>query len=552
MPRFGTGHPNARVMLVGECFTEEESRKGEAFLGTSGEELNKLLHECGILRSECYTTNLVNSWAPGATLDSWIPIKKKDIRADMVAFKGRYVAPEVVRGYERLMKEIELIQPNIIICFGNAALWALTGAVGIMKWRGSQLTLNGLSRPFKVIPTYHPSTMNYAPDNRNIISLDLRRARKEIGSAEYRNVPDWKFLVRPSFETVVETLQTLQSYLAAGQSFWLDFDLETRAGHIACAGISWSLTDALCIPFMCVESRDGYWTLEEEAAIVFRLYKLLTHPLIKVRGQNLLYDAQYTYRHWHFVPRVIQDTMISHHTMWAGLPKKLDFQASMYCDHYVYWKDDGKTWTESVGEDQLWSYNCIDCVRTREVGEVELRSIETMGLQEVEAFQQRFFWPVLAAMQKGVRIDKDEKRRLDTVLEQEIDRRVNFLAQICGHPLNPASPTQMVKFFYEDLKIQPVMTRAKKGAPSRVTCDDEALKVIMKREPILKPVVEIIEQIRSLRVFLSTFVRMPLDYDGRMRCSYNICGTETYRLNSSKNAFGSGGNLQNIPKGDEE
>ncbi|MFS2212853.1 hypothetical protein, partial [Kosakonia cowanii] len=67
------------------------------------------------------------------------------------------------------------------------------------------------------------------------------------------------------------------------------------------------------------------------------------HPNVLVRGQNLLYDAQYTYRHWHFVPRVAQDTMISHHTMWAGLPKRLDFQASMYCDHYVYWKDEGKT-----------------------------------------------------------------------------------------------------------------------------------------------------------------------------------------------------------------
>jgi len=52
-------------------------------------------------------------------------------------------------------------------------------------------------------------------------------------------------------------------------------------------------------------------------------------------------------------------------------------------------------------------------------------------------------------------------------------------------------------------------------------------------------------------VFLSTFIMMPLDQDSRMRCSYNICGTETYRFSSSKNAFGSGGNLQNLPKGDE-
>ena len=37
-----------------------------------------------------------------------------------------------------------------------------------------------------------------------------------------------------------------------------------------------------------------------------------------------------------------------------------------------------------------------------------------------------------------------------------------------------------------------------------------------------------------------------------MRCSYNICGTETFRLNSAENAFGSGTNLQNVPMGGEE
>ena len=56
---------------------------------------------------------------------------------------------------------------------------------------------------------------------------------------------------------------------------------------------------------------------------------------------------------------------------------------------------------------------------------------------------------------------------------------------------------------------------------------------------------------RSLGVFLSTFVNAPLDVDGRMRCSFNIAGTETYRFSSSKNAFGSGMNMQNIPKGGE-
>ncbi|HWI68255.1 MAG TPA: DNA polymerase, partial [Nitrospiraceae bacterium] len=41
------------------------------------------------------------------------------------------------------------------------------------------------------------------------------------------------------------------------------------------------------------------------------------------------------------------------------------------------------------------------------------------------------------------------------------------------------------------------------------------------------------------------------DVDGRLRCSFNVAGTETFRLSSSKNAFNSGLNLQNIPPGGE-
>lgn len=41
---------------------------------------------------------------------------------------------------------------------------------------------------------------------------------------------------------------------------------------------------------------------------------------------------------------------------------------------------------------------------------------------------------------------------------------------------------------------------------------------------------------------------MPLDTDSRLRCSFNPVGTNTGRLSSSKTIFGTGGNLQNLPK----
>lgn len=560
----GGGPPTSRIMLVGECWGYEEERTGVPFSGASGQELNRMLHEAGIMRSECYATNLVNAKPPNQNLELWIPRKKKDVTPDMVGLRESWVSPIVRAGYEQLLREILIIRPNVIVALGGSALWALTGATGILKWRGSQIhaEVPGMDWPAdmlsptirpprpKLIPIVHPAAILRDWSLRAITVNDLKRVARERDSTEYSNVPQWNFTIRPSIDAALSKIAYLQALVEA-EPTWLDFDLETRAGHIACAGISWSTTEAICIPFMCVESREGYWLPDEEAEIVYQLFRLLTHPNAKVRGQNLLYDCQYTYRHWHFVPRVVQDTMISHHSAFCGLPKSLAYQASMYCGHYVYWKDDGKTWTKETTEDQLWRYNCIDCVRTREVGEGSARTIESLGLTSVDEFQQKFFWPVLRCMQRGVRISQARRNDLANELMEAIADREQWFLDVLGHPLNPRSKTQMAKLFYEDLGQRPIFARAKKGVPGGITTGKEALNTIEAREPLLRPLIRVIREYRSLGIFLRTFVEAPLDADGRMRTSYNICGTKTYRFASGKNAFGGGTNLQNIPKGDE-
>jgi DNA polymerase I len=208
-----------------------------------------------------------------------------------------------------------------------------------------------------------------------------------------------------------------------------------------------------------------------------------------------------------------------------------------------------KDWNKYVPEEELWRYNQEDCVRTRECGENQLKAIPAMGLEGPHEFQQKMFWPVLKAMNRGVRIDKKARAELAMTLQEEIVKRESYFIQVLSHPLNPRSSLQMTSLFYTDLGIKPVLSKATKKTPSHVTCDDKALELIKIREPLVRPLIRAIQEYRSLGVFLSTFVTTPLDTDGRMRCSYNICGTESYRLSSSENAFGTGGNLQNIPAG---
>ena len=536
----------ARIMIVGEAPGDNEEFTGHPFSGTAGQELDKMLHEAKISRSECFMTYVCRTKPPGGKVEGLLALKKKERTEDHIYLRDKYVLPAVVDGFELLKKEIELVKPNVIIALGNLASWALTGNWAVMKWRGSLLRTDWDPAGPKVIPAYAPRIILAQWEHRAVMIQDLRRVAENRDSREYAGKPTFNFTLRPSLTTCCEIMGDLINRLAQGE-LWISFDIETRAGHIACAGISWSPTEALCIPLMCVENREGYWGADEEAIVTYMLYQILTHKNVRVRGQNIAYDSQYTHRHWHFIPRIGQDTMISQHVAFAGLPKNLGFQASMYCKHYVYWKDEGKTWDRKTGEEQLWHYNCLDCVNTDEVGYAQLELIEKMGLQEVHAFQQRLFWPVLQAMLRGVRIDKKVRSSFAMELQEEMDKREVFFQTLLGHPLNPRSSAQMIKLFYEDLNL-PVQIKRATGKP---TLDDNALDNLAVKEPLVKPLLKAIAEYRSLGVFLSTFVKAPLDVDGRMRCSYSISLVETYRLNSSENAFGSGTNLQNIPKGTE-
>ena len=338
LSRCGEGPSPAQIMLVGEYYGEEEVRARMPFAGPSGVLLNGMLHDAGIMRSECYVTNLINDKLPwGFDL---IAKAKKDVTPSHAPFGGRFVRREFIEARERLLREITSVSPNIIVPLGNAALFALTERTGILRWRGSQLAANGT----KCVPTINPAAVLREFSFRPTVVNDLKRAARERTTKEYTNVPAWNFIVRPSADRALSVLADLLAQVDSGSLQWVDFDLETALGYATCAGVSWSRTEAICIPF--VSHGTHYFNAEEETAVLFALYRLLTHPKVKVRGQNLLYDAQYTWRHWHFVPRIAQDTMIAHHSCFAGLKKSLDFQASLYCDHYVQWKPERESWKE--------------------------------------------------------------------------------------------------------------------------------------------------------------------------------------------------------------
>ena len=205
----------------------------------------------------------------------------------------------------------------------------------------------------------------------------------------------------------------------------------------------------------------------------------------------------------------------------------------------------------------MWNYNCRDAIATYEADDHMTQVLEDEGLTEQYAFQMRQLNELaLPMMLRGVKIDTNQRSKIAMELMEAIAEFETRLLPLVPEEILPRkkgaaswyrSPKQLATLFYDELGIKPV-----KSVKGRPTTGKLALPIIAKREPIVKPIIDAIGKLRSLNVFYGTFVQAKLDPDDRMRCSFNIAGTETFRWSSSANAWDRGTNLQNIPSGDED
>lgn len=548
VPSFGP--QPASILLLGEAPGKTEEEQGKPFVGASGVELTKMLNEAGILRTEVRVSNVCKYRPPGNNMDFWWPQTKANRPEAAVCIDGEYFDPRVAEGLVELERELQDTNPNIIVPMGNLPLWAICRSKGITKWRGSILRPHPgllLSPNVKVIPTIHPAAVLRKWDWRYLVVQDLRRVRRWRDVSEFPSLEE-NFLVRPSYQTVILTLQDLLLRAHAG-GLRLAVDIETKARHIACLGIAWSKSSAICIPFIASEKPEGYFSLDEEVQVVLLLRSLLTHPNVEVVGQNWQYDCQYIAKYWGFEVNLFLDIMSEHHVQFPGLPKGLDFQSSLYRDLHVYWKDEGKEQGKG-SDDTWWHYNCLDCVATYEIAEVLLRNREARPLRSTEygspnEIQQRLHWPISRASMRGVRVDTKLREALAFELFEKQREREEWINKVLGQEFNIRSHPQMHKLFYDELGQSKILNRK----TMKPTTDSDALNVLAKRDILLRPLCHAIMHARSLGNYVAV-CRQQLDSDNRLRCQYTIPGTETFRFASSADPFGYGTNLQNIAPGE--
>ena len=550
----GRGPASPKIMIVLEAATADDLWKGYPLAGKMGDFYARVLHEAGIIRSECYITCVSKSRVKEDKPDLLYSTKKTDAQKLGLTqtFGEAWVHPSVPQMVTELRNEVALHQPTVIVAVGDFAMFALTGVYGsVDTWRGSHLDYLSdelpLTTPPTVIPTYTPTFLMRKWECKPFCVRDLQRVRDIAANPKYYTYPLYDFTIAPTFSQVRSRLVSLLGVVSGGTPLPLAVDIETIARHISCIGIAWSAREALCIPFMTLDGH--YWSEDEEIEIQFLLRSLLTHPLCLGIGQNFNYDNQHFAKHLGYLPSISFDTMIAQHVLFPGIPKALDFLSSMYCHWHRFWKDEMNDYSRlPENMTQYWNYNCKDVVITFEVALVLKELLTHLSRRPQYDFMYEVSRSALRTMLKGMRIDQKRRGEVAGQLMQAIAEYDALIQDLVGFPLNVASPKQMNDLFYGEFKLPIQIDRKTK----RPTLNAKALAELGKKEPLLKPLFDLIDKKRSLGVFLSTFCLMPLDTDGRMRCSFNACGTETMRFSSSENAFGNGGNLQNIPKGEEE
>lgn len=541
----GTGPRNARIMLVGEAPGSDEELQGRPFVGTSGAELTRLLHEAGLRRDECYITNVCKYRPPGNEMGVWLTDKKTDLKRGFIEHQGRYADPRVMEGVYELEEEIKAVKPEIIVGFGNTALWALTGKWGITNWRGSEIALGDGTR---FVPTLHPAAIlrNWAA--RAYVVHDLRqRVAKRLREGFVDPVFD--FNTAPSYDEVMSFLDTAKGDLCG--------DIETADGHIICLGLAKSDRQAICIPF---RNEGGvYWGHEDRRDIVNKLSEICSDPDVNWIGQNWNYDAQYFEADFGWTKMPDFDTYIAQSVLFPGVERDLGFLSSMYCEWHQYWKLDAKDWGKIADFQSFFRYNCRDVVHTFEVAQNQRKKLEQARLTKQFEERMRYGQYVYRMMRRGVNRDDAQTEAMVATVNEEIQQREVFLAAEIGAPVVKIkskktgelthlfnSPSQVAKLFYSTLGLK----EQKKRGTGQTTTDDKALKEIAEKNPgrVAELAMAILE-CRSLDKIKSTFLEAEKDPDGRYRSSWSPTGAETFRLTSGKNAFHRGGPLQNVTTG---
>jgi uracil-DNA glycosylase len=339
----------SKIVIVGEAYGRQEALFEHPFVGTSGVELARMLHQADLTpnlatpfpsalemlthwkmveeTSDIIVTNVFGFQPRDNQIDLCFASVKEGMTSIPPLKAGKYLRHDLYFHLEALWQKINEAEPHLILALGNTASWAVLGESKISTLRGTVKLSSRLN--YKVLPTYHPAAVLRQWNLRPIVVTDLEKAKREAESPAITRIKRF-VIVEPSLEEIAEWLLRSAGFYAV--------DIETKFKQISMIGFARSPTDAIVVPFID-ENKPGwnYWASPREEMAAWRLVdKLLKKPVPKV-FQNGIYDLSYILTAGLRPVMCDDDSMLLHHSLYPEMLKGLGFLGSIYSDE-IAWK----------------------------------------------------------------------------------------------------------------------------------------------------------------------------------------------------------------------
>lgn len=497
-----------KLAIVGEAPGADEETQGTPFVGASGRLLDSLLSQSGVLRSSCFVGNVCQHRPPGNDITEW---PKDDSR--------------ILEGFAILLADLESFKPHCILALGNTPLFYLTGRTGITGWQGSIL-----QSPWgKVVPALHPAAVLREYKDWPLLRLDIQRARAEAEFPEY-TVPQRTLELHLSADEICHRLDTW----TPGRL--LSFDIEGGLDAFPCCSVAGESNRGFIIAWGCHSD-------SEQGRIAVSLSRALYRTDIPKCLQNSLYDRfvlAYGFRM--LIRNVTEDTMLKQWEIYPELSKGLATIAHIWTKEPFY-KFERKT----DNPDTFYEYCIKDSCVTLEACLAQDHALSPDARRHyrgnVELLDSLLYMEL-----RGIRYDSatalSELQQVKAALS-ECACRLELRA---GYTLLGAkgsiSSTKLKKCLYTE-RGYPEQKKGR-GPEAKASTDVEALLKLSKKFPNDPFLADILLH-RKLESIQET-LQVSTDPDGRVRCGYNLVGTETGRLTCYTSPTGSGANLQTITK----
>ena len=503
---------NARFIIIGEMPSEHDVKAASVFSGRGGQLLDNLLSDSGISRDSCYYTNVVSHCSPTGEFKYF---RQKD--------NLKYLQESI----NNLHKTIAGSKAEGILCLGSEAASAILGDRRVSARRGFISVVDGR----KVIVTYNPGAVLKSINMYPVVLFDFKKIARHVKDSPH--IERRHAIIRPSFQQARDYL----TRLGGGKGF--TFDIENTDEGIDCISFADNHLEAMSIPFVYQTGEgektwiNNYFTEEEENIIWADITRILEDDRIPKCAQNAFYDMwQLRMQMGIEVKGLVHDTMVAAALINSEFPKDLWFLATLYTDA-PFWED-----KDDKLDAARWEYNALDSMITYEIWRKQENEIRDLNATDFFRTLPMSLLPHLVrSSYVGVRFDHAKR---DTLLKEttaKLRERVERFKEIAGD-INYNSYPQLKKYFIEEKKIDPIINK-ETGTP---TFDADALGKIYKKYKL-----EEAKELITIREYETKiqFLEVKTSKDKRLRCSYNVAGTETGRLSSSEAPDRTGNNLQN-------